>query len=313
MELIERYKNWLKARQYSEASIRTYALRVGSFLKIHPKPQDLNQTDIQDYLVSLLDRGLSRTSLEGCFCAIKNFYDFLNSMGDFKAPELSNPVKNLLPVKREKRIPKIIPTDNLSALLRSPDLKELRGCRDYVIMLFLLHGLRASEICKLDLDDVFTDGWGPSRQMVINVKGKNRKERRVVVEKSGDTEWAWDRYRSMRNGDGSDIAFPAIVGPGGKTMNRMSTNGLYRMLARYGARLGIDNVHPHLWRHTAAVALLEAGVPLKEIQFILGHESVQTTERYLGAAKTQQAEASGCGWIHRLKKADARFRRWRRN
>jgi len=212
-------------------------------------------------------------------------------------------------VKRQKRVPKIIPNDDLSALLRAPDLKTVRGCRDYAIFLFLLHGLRALEVCTLTTDRVFIDGWGPARKMVIDVKGKGRKERRIVMERSGDTEWAWNRYMEKRMAYTTGIAFPALLGKGNS--KQLTTNGLYKILARYGQRVGVTRWHPHLWRHTTAVRMLEDGVSLKEIQYRLGHESVQTTEKYLGAATILQDESANSMWIHQLKKADNRYRRWR--
>jgi len=306
--MIKAYRTWLLTRQYSEKTVRNYTQRVSRFMDHYPEPSHMSTMDIAQYLLEFKNTGIGPTTLEGHFSALKNFYTFLSVSGHADLRLDQNPLKDLLPVKREKRVPKIIPEDDLSALLRAPDLKTVRGCRDYSIMLFLLHGLRAEEICNLDNDQVFIDGRGPSRRMVIDIKGKGKKQRRIVIENSGDTEWAWTRYREMRNGNGSPVAFPAMKGD---RVFRMTTNGLYKLLERYGKRLGLNWYHPHLWRHTAAVRMLEDGVPLKEIQYILGHESVQTTERYLRAATTLQENAANSTWIHRLKKADARFRRWR--
>ena len=307
--IIVNYKNWLQARQYSSKTIKIYVDRIERFLASVKDPVSVDQTIIQRYLIRLHEEGIEVKTLEGIFSTLKNFYTYLIITGRHVITLDQNPLKHLLPIKRQKRVPKIIPDDDLSALLRAPDLKTLRGCRDYTIMLFLLHGLRAQEICILTTDQVFSDGWGPGRKMIIDVKGKGRKERRIVIERSGDTEWAWNRYLQKRNGYNTSIAFPALLGKGNS--KQLTTNGLYKILSRYAQRLGITRWHPHLWRHTAAVRMLEEGISIKEIQYRLGHESVQTTEKYLGAATILQEESANSNWIHNLKKADARFRRWR--
>lgn len=307
--LIDDYKNWLQARHYSQKTIKIYTDRIEKFIiEIHD-PLNVDQAGIQRYLIGLKNRGIEFTTLEGTFSTLKNFYTWLIITGQHTITLDQNPLKHLMPVKRQKRVPKIIPNDDLSALLRAPDLKTVRGCRDYAIMLFLLHGLRALELCTLTLDQVFIDGWGPARKMVIDVKGKGRKERRIVMERSGDTEWAWNRYMEKRMAYNSSIAFLALLGKGNS--KQLTTNGLYKILSRYALKVAISRWHPHLWRHTAAVRMLEDGVSLKEIQYRLGHESVQTTEKYLGAATILQDESANSLWIHQLKKADNRYRRWR--
>lgn len=313
-QLISEYSAWMGARQYSPLTVEVYVRQVSRFLERYPSVPAA-PAQVQEYMLTLFRQNgaRSRSNLDSAYCAVKSFFDFLIATDRYGGPAPENPLKRILPVKRERKVPRIIPMDDLSAMLRAPDLKTVKGCRDYTIMLFLLHGLRAAEICALDRGDVYMDGWGASRRMVIDVKGKGRKERRITVEQSGDTEWAWNRYCRKRNGDSSPVAFPAFLGDvRRRPLRRMTTNGLYRLLRRYAEALGIGNVRPHLWRHTAAVKLLEAGVPLKEIQVILGHESVQTTERYLGAAAVLQEEAANSGWIGRLRKAGDRFHRWRR-
>jgi len=307
--LIDDYTTWLTARGYSPKTMVIYIDRIQKYFNAIPDPLTADQGVIQRYLTGLQKNGNQWATVESTFSTLKNFYTWLITTGQHVITLDQNPLKHLMPVKRQKRVPKIIPNDDLSALLRAPDLKKVRGCRDYAIMLFLLHGLRALELCTLTLDQVFIDGWGPARKMVIDVKGKGRKERRIVMERSGDTEWAWNRYMEKRMAYNSSIAFPALLGKGNS--KQLTTNGLYKILSRYAQRVAITRWHPHLWRHTAAVRMLEDGVSLKEIQYRLGHESVQTTEKYLGAATILQDESANSLWIHQLKKADNRYRRWR--
>jgi integrase/recombinase XerD len=311
--LIDDYIAWLMARGYAPKTREIYLDRIRKYFHAVEDPLRVDQGIIQRYLTGLQKNGNQWATVESTFSTLKNFYTWLMTTDRHVLPLDQNPLKHLMPVKRQKRVPKVISNDDLSALLRAPDLKSVRGCRDYVMMLILLHGLRAQEICDLLLGSVYHDGWGAGRHLVINIHGKGNKERRLVAERSGDTEWAWARYMAMKpygfQSYEGNYAIPAMLGKG--RVKQLTTNGLYKILYRYAHKLKINTWHPHLWRHTAAVRMLEDGVPLKEIQYRLGHESVQTTEKYLGAASISQEESANSMWIHSLKKADNRFRRWR--
>jgi len=306
-ELLEQYRQYLRARAYSELTIRTYEGSVKKFLAEFPNPTKLRQEEIEGYFGNFKS-SLSR--LRGVFYAISSFFEFLIIHKRDRIRLDRYFLKSLTPIHYSKTVPRIIPDDELNALFRQiKDLKTLRRCRDYAIMLFLLHGLRAQEICSLNIDDVYIDGRGVTRKMVIRVRGKGNKERIIVVETSGDTEWAWQRYLQMRSSINSNVAFPGLLGKG--QSKRLTTNGLYHILSRYAAKAGVRNFHPHLWRHTTATRLLEKGVPLKEIQHRLGHASLGTTEKYLSGASILQDESAHCDWINNLKKPDAKYRRWR--
>ena len=175
----------------------------------------------------------------------------------------------------------------------------------------LLHGLRASEVCKLNMDDIYHDGWGSNRRLIIYVHGKGKKNRKIVAETSGDTEWAWERWNTMRLKEliTTEICLPSIPRSKAQSPRRMTYIALYYILKRYGQTLRIENIYPHSWRHTAAVQMLQDGVNINEIQIRLGHESIQTTEKYLKAASILQEGAAKSKWIHNLKKADLRYRR----
>jgi len=306
--LLDQYSEWLDVRQYSPRSRRIYVFQVDKFLKCYPDPGSINTEDLKAYLLGL-SRRVSFSTTGAIFSILKNFFLFLSISG-YEMPHIpENPLKHFAPIKRIKAIPRIIPSDDLQRVLRAPDLNAVRGARDYAIMMFLLEGLRAEEICNLDMQDVYVDGWGITRRLKIRVKGKGRKEREVIAERSGDTEWIWDRWKKKRGPMETSEAFPAYRGV--RSIGRLTTNGLYRILQRYSKKTGVKGINPHAWRHTVAVRLLEDGVDIKEIQIRLGHESVATTERYVTGAAILQEGAANSQWIHRLKKADLRHRRRR--
>jgi len=316
-DLMKNWEMWLISRQYSPATIKTYLPIVDRFLKEHPDISAVSEKQIQKYLTKLHDSCKGLNTFITIFYAIKNFFDYLNTQKMVHVKLSKDVLFNLRPIHRERRVQKIIPDQDVVFFLRAPNRKKgnLRGWRDFVTLNFLLLGIRAEEICKLDIDNVYFDGWGPSRRMVIDIKGKGRKQRRIFVKPNkdkrgkGDFAWAWQRYMDLRK-EKSGIAFPAMPGKG--RMERMTPGGLYRMLQRYSTKTGIRPFHPHLWRHTAAVRMLEEGIPLMEIQHRLGHESVQTTEKYLGAATILQDQSANSKWLSDiLFKANAQYRRFR--
>jgi len=311
-EILNRYNRWLTVRQYSPATVKIYLYRIEKFIKVYPEEAlpRITKQDLQQYLLDL-SRSISFETMGGLFSTLNNFFKFLRIDG-YEMPFLQeNPIKDFAPIKRAKNTPRIIPSDELSRIMRAPKLKTVRGMRDYMIMMCLLHGLRAAEICNLDIKDIYSDGWGSARRLVIHVRGKGRRERNIIAERSGDLEWAWEKWREKRGIIECHALFPSYRGV--RAIGRMTTNGLYRLLKRYGDKIGIKGVHPHAWRHTAAVQLIEEGIDIKEIQVRLGHESVATTEKYTAGASILQEGAANSQWIHQLKKADLRHRRQRRS
>jgi len=309
-DILHGYKQWLTARQYSEQTIATYFRRVEKFLIVYSpdKLKEITAKEIQNYLLKA--NSTSGKTINGLFSTLRNFFIYCRLAGITAPGLMDNPVKDIGPIKHPKRIPRIIPFDDLSRLLRLPDLKSIRESRDFAIMMVLLHGLRAAEICNLDTRDIYQDGWGLGRKIIIHVQGKGRKERNIIAERSGDLEWAWDHWQTMRGPVKTpEAAFPAYYHG---IQKRMTRQGLYLLLKRYGDKIGIKGLHPHAWRHTAAVRLIEEGVDIKEIQVRLGHESVATTEKYTAGASILQEAAANSQWIHKLKKADLRYRRRRR-
>lgn len=316
--MIDDYTSWLKARGYSQKTVKTYVPMVNKFLTEYPDISTVSDMQIQEYLINLHNTKISLSTFELNFNSIRNFLSYLRTQKIIHLQLSRDVLHNIRPIRRERRVHKILTDQQAVFFLREMNRKNgnLRGWRDFVILNFLLLGLRAEEICKLNIENVYLDGWGTDRRMVIDVKGKGRKERRIFVKPNkerkgkGDFAWAWERYMALRKEE-SGVAFPAMLGKG--KVKRMTPGGLYRMLSRYSKKTGITPFNPHIWRHTAAVGMLEEGVPLMEIQYRLGHESVQTTEKYLGAAKILQEKSANSKWLsHILFKANAQYRRFRR-
>jgi integrase len=163
-----------------------------------------------------------------------------------------------------------------AALLHAPDPQRLKGVRDRAILAVLIGcGLRRSELVGLDMNHVQQrDG----RWVLVDLRGKHGRIRSVAMPpwvKQGLDLWI----------DAADViegkVFRAINRHGLLTRDTLSAQAVLDVVKEYSDPLGI-RVRPHDLRRTCAKLCRAAGGDLEQIQFLLGHASIQTTERYLG-------------------------------
>jgi integrase/recombinase XerC len=155
-----------------------------------------------------------------------------------------------------------------------PDDDEI-GMRDRALLELLYgSGLRVSEVCALDVDDV------DLRAQAVRVLGKGRKERRVPV--SEPARVAVRRYISegrrklMEQQAGTDTAALFL----NKRGRRIGPRSVRAMLETYLRAEGRASISPHALRHSFATHLLDGGADLRAVQELLGHESLATTQIY---------------------------------
>ena len=172
------------------------------------------------------------------------------------------------------RLPKSISREDAGALLRAPNVRYPTSLRNRVIMHYMYQsGLRESEVCNLAPEDV-----GLDRGFVFVQLGKGAKDRVVPLhQETIDWSLKWLEIRPE-----SDWFFCTLEG------GRISERYIRAMVARMSKRAGVylrdgrerKLVHPHTLRHCFAIELLEDGFPLHEVQYYLGHESIQSTNVY---------------------------------
>jgi site-specific recombinase XerD len=166
----------------------------------------------------------------------------------------------------------------VDALLAAPDRDTWSGRRDHALILLAVQtGLRLSELTGLQREDVSLDTGSH-----VRVIGKGRKERCTPLSKVTRTVLAaWMREPLRAQGQ---PLFPNAQG------GRLSSHGVHYLLAKHVATardicpsLARKRVTPHVLRHTTAMDLLQAGVEQALIALWLGHESIETTQKYLDA------------------------------
>jgi integrase/recombinase XerC len=213
------------------------------------------------------------TSLARKLSALRSLYRFLVREG--LAP--SNPARAVASPKRPKRLPEVLPEDEIAALVEAPQLSEPLQLRDRAFLELLYgSGLRVSELTGLDVRDLDLAGG------LVRVLGKRKKERIVPFGRSAAA--ALERY--LEEARPVLAAGPEHARAGAAVFlnfrgGRLTPRSVARRLEKWTLATGLPrHVHPHVLRHCFATHLLGNGADLRGIQELLGHASLSTTQRY---------------------------------
>ncbi len=227
---------------------------------------------IRKYM-SLLHRKNRKSSIARKISTLRSFFKYLIR----ERVIASNPAKSVSTPKVEKALPTTLTVDEAFRLMESPksipekssEVSKEGRLRDRAILeLLYSSGLRVSELVGLNLDQLNPDLG------IVRVMGKGRKERIVPV--GVKALEALKVYLGKRGGSrGEDPMFRNSLG------GRLTTRSVGRLMKKYTRHSGISRrVSPHSLRHTFATHLLDAGADIREIQEMLGHSSLSTTQRY---------------------------------
>lgn len=236
-----------------------------------------DRTGLMGYLRHLRDEGLQSRSIARHLSTLRAFGRYLverEGLGDNPASALELP-------NATQRLPEVLSTDEVEALLNAPDPSEPRGLRD-VAMLETLYatGLRVSELVGLRLGDLDFD------RGLVRCRGKGRKERLVPIGEAARErllEYIEHGRPPLLRAAGersrrSAPSAPLFVTHRGGTMSRQ---GFWKLLKRHAEAAGIDKpISPHKLRHSFATHLLAGGADLRSVQQMLGHVDIGTTQIY---------------------------------
>ena len=231
-----------------------------------------DRIDIRKYL-SFLHRKNRKSSIARKISTLRSFYKYLVREQVIS----SNPAKSVSTPKVEKTLPTTLTVDEAFRLMESPRTVSEKSSgrsrskvlRDQAILeLLYSSGLRVSELVGLNSNQLDLDLG------IVKVMGKGRKERIVPVgTKATEVLAAYLKEREILGGDE-----PIFVNAFG---GRLTARSVGRLMKRYSRHSGIfRKVSPHSLRHSFATHLLDAGADIREIQEMLGHSSLSTTQRY---------------------------------
>lgn len=245
---------------------------------------DITRDDVVAFETDIMKAGYSPATVKRRMSAVKGMHRFLirEDITD------KNPADSIRLPKIPERLPDVLSIDQVGRMLDMHTDTSLTGLRDRA-MLEVLYGcgLRASEICGLDTDNLyFEEGF-------LRVFGKGSKERIVPI--SGEALRALERYLddarpalSMKSRDPKPTDLKAVFLNARGT--RLTRQGLHAIVAKAGSAIGVDDLHPHTLRHSFATHMLEGGADLRVIQEILGHSDISTTQIYTHIDRTHMIE-----------------------
>lgn len=223
---------------------------------------------LQAYLMDLKAREYSSASIARKIAALKSFYFYLTEMRVMA----SNPTLQLEPPRVNKQPPRALTEPQVTALLNAPTEPTPKGMRDRAMLeVMYATGIRVTELVTLDVRDVDLENG------TLRI-GSGSHERRVPV--SPRAQHALNEYITRaRVGYGAPAAEgPLFVNPRGLALTRQ---GVWLILKQYVVRTGIDaSVTPHSLRHSFAAHRLAQGSSLQDVQRLLGHAHLSTTQVY---------------------------------
>jgi integrase/recombinase XerC len=278
---VERYLAELARQNASPHTLRNYATDFEQFVRYFsppgaepPAPARIDALQLREWMGALYDQGLDPVSIRRKLAAVRSLFKFMLREGVIA----KNVARLVRTPKAPKRVPAVPTAEQTNAFLEgvaADSLDRPHPERDLLIFELLYGcGLRISELCGLNLDDIDrTERW-------IRVRGKGRKERQIPF--GSKAAAALDRYLQKRTARPEERAL--LVSHRGR---RLSDRGARAIVTFYARMLaGDDSLHPHTLRHAFATHLLADGADLRAIQELLGHARLSTTQKYTQVSLT---------------------------
>lgn len=273
-------------RNVSEHTLRNYSSDLGQFydflapvgedgrrsreITIH----DIDHLTIREWLAELHGLNKKKTSVARKLASLRTFFQFLVREGALEV----NPAKLVSTPRIERKLPTHLSIEDAIRFIETPDLETDLGKRDRAILEFLYAtGIRVSELTKLNLKDV------DFQNKLVRVMGKRRKQR--IVPFNDLAVQALYGYLMIRQ-NFLDNSPPDVRDDQAVFLNyqgtRITTRSVGRMVDKY-IKLCADmhsDISPHSLRHSFATHLLDSGADLRDIQELLGHARLSTTQIY---------------------------------
>ncbi|OPL11116.1 MAG: recombinase XerD [Firmicutes bacterium ML8_F2] len=232
-------------------------------------PEAVNQDMLVQFIGELKNNGQATSSISRCIASVRSFFNFLLQEGVIP----QNAAWKLESPRIERKLPRILTTDEVDKLLDQPSTGKHKELRDKAMLeLLYASGIRVSELVSLDIND-----FDP-RVGYLRCRGKGMKERIVPVG-SMAVNYVNEYLRKTRTRmirTNSETAL--FVNQHGR---RMTRQGFWKILKKYAQKANIKGeITPHTIRHSFATHLLENGADLRSVQEMLGHSDISTTQIY---------------------------------
>ena len=261
IELIDKF---ISAKEIEGCSKRTTKYYESTLLKMNSKLDKeithMTTDDLRTYLTDYQKiNNCSKASVDNIRRNLSSFFSWLEEENYI----LKSPMKRIHKIKTDKVIKETYSDETLE-LLRD----NCNNLRDLAIIDILAStGMRVGELVKLNINDIDFE----KRDCVVF--GKGNKERPVYFD--ARTKIHLKNYLNSRT-DGNPALFVSLDAP----YDRLKISGVEIRLRQLGRRLGIQKVHPHKFRRTVATKAIDKGMPIEQVQSLLGHSQIDTTMHY---------------------------------
>lgn len=261
-------------RNYSEKTVSAYAediLQLEEFAKEEVgefNPAEVKSDLVREWIVSLMDKGYTSTSVNRKLSSLRSFYKYLLKQGVVEV----DPLRKISGPKNKKPLPSFLKEGEMNRLLDETDFGEgFKGCRDHLVIgMFYATGMRLSEL--IDLDDKDVD----FSASLLKVTGKRNKQRLIPF--GDELRDAMLAYVDVRNEAVSERSEAFFVRESGE---RLYKSLVYNLVKRNLSKVvTLKKRSPHVLRHTFATTMLNNEAELGAVKELLGHSSLATTEIY---------------------------------
>ena len=286
------YLNYCAMQKHLDAkTVKAYRIDIRQYLDfIKNDSAEMTRKSIEDYL-SYLNQTYKPSSVKRKVAAIKSFFSYIS--GSEKHSEFENPFLGMrIKIAQRKTLPRTIPLRVINLILKKAheqnkyaksNNQRLIAMRETAVLeLLFATGIRVSELCGINNEDIsLQEGY-------LLVHGKGNKERVIDIE-NPDVIKALDNYKNAERNANSQFFF----------LNRhhrpLSDQSVRQIITKYADLVCTEqHITPHMFRHSFATYLLDAGVDIRYIQQLLGHSSISTTQiyTYVSSAKLRDILAT---------------------
>lgn len=272
---LRKYRIYIKLeRGLSDNTVEAYMRDAGQFAGFVEEafgvgPTDVTQRMVEDFMALLYDKHVEKSTQGRLLSGINSFYRYLLLTDTME----KSPTEFIDHPKAGHALPDTLSLEEIDLIIDSIDTASPQGHRNRAILETLYScGLRVSELITLRLSDMFPE------EGFIRVCGKGSKQRLVPV--SGQWKirmnlWLEERRSMDVDEKSAEVVF---LNRRGKKLSRVM---VFNIIKAAVEAAGIDkNVSPHTFRHSFATHLLQGGASIRQVQELLGHESITTTEIY---------------------------------
>lgn len=250
-----------KVEGCSEKSLKYYFSTIDTlFQKLKKKVTEISTNDLRFYLSEYQEvKKSSKVTIDNIRRIFSSFFSWLEDEDYI----LKSPVRRIHKVKTARTIKEVLSDEDIEIL--RDNCKQIRDLT--LIEMLSSTGIRVGELVKINIKDI------DFHERSCIVTGKGNKQREVYFD--ARTKIHLKEYLETRNDD-NEALFVSLSKPN----QRLSIGGIESVLRKLGQKTKINKVHPHKFRRTLATMAIDKGMPIEQVQKLLGHVKIDTTLHY---------------------------------